>query len=317
MRTYARAASLVLALAVAACLLQRVEAHGYLAVPLSRNALHNTDYCKQCLNAGGPSACSAGGSLEWPAGRHGMCGDPYTGERKHEYGGVSATGTITGTYTEGQVVNMTIVITAAHKGRFMFRVCVIQDPTSERAELTDECLNQHILMQADVAGAQNAGSPYWYDRGVGSWDMAYQLPQGLTCDGVNTRCVMQWWYLTGNSCEPPNTDPKYASPQLTKCGTNGAYPEEVRLGKLSPPPTKKSPSPSTKKSPPPAACAAKDATCGCSGGKTGLFADIAGGCEGFFNCGASGAYYMVCPATTLFNPATKNCDWPSAVTCKA
>lgn len=52
-------------------------------------------------------------------------------------------------------------------------------------------------MQADVAGAQNAGSPYWYDRGVGSWDMAYQLPQGLTCDGVNTRCVMQWWYLTG------------------------------------------------------------------------------------------------------------------------
>lgn len=94
----------------------------------------------------GPSACSAGGSLEWPAGRHGMCGDPYTGERKHEYGGVSATGTITGTYTEGQVVNMTIVITAAHKGRFMFRVCVIQDPTSERAELTDECLNQHILV---------------------------------------------------------------------------------------------------------------------------------------------------------------------------
>lgn len=75
-----------------------------------------------------------------------MCGDPYTGERKHEYGGVSATGTITGTYTEGQVVNMTIVITAAHKGRFMFRVCVIQDPTSERAELTDECLNQHILV---------------------------------------------------------------------------------------------------------------------------------------------------------------------------
>ncbi|KAL6771970.1 hypothetical protein ACKKBG_A28485 [Auxenochlorella protothecoides x Auxenochlorella symbiontica] len=286
MRTYARAASLVLAFAIAACLLQHAEAHGYLAVPASRNALHNTDYCPQCLNAGGPAAVSAGNTLQWPLSHHGMCGDSYTGERKHEYGGVSATGTITGTYTEGQVVNLTTVITASHKGRFTYRVCVIEDPASELAELTEECLDKHVLVQADVAGAQNPGSPYWYDRGTGSYTMSYQLPQGLTCDGVNARCVMQWYYLTGNSCEPPNTDPKYASPQLPSCGSNNAYPEE-------------------------------DATCGCSGGKSGLFADVAGGCKGFFNCGSSGSYYMACPITTLFNPATKNCDWPSAVTCKA
>lgn len=27
--------------------------------------------------------------------------------------------------------------------------------------------------------------------------MTYKLPQGLTCDGQTTRCVLQWYYLTG------------------------------------------------------------------------------------------------------------------------
>ena len=29
--------------------------------------------------------------------------------------------------------------------------------------------------------------------------MKYLLPSGLTCDGVNTRCVFQWYYGTGKA----------------------------------------------------------------------------------------------------------------------
>lgn len=56
----------------------------------------------------------------------------------------------------------------------------------------------------------------------------WPLPQGLTCDGVSARCVMQWYYLTGNSCDPPGTPAGYGAPQLGTCGASANYPEEVR-----------------------------------------------------------------------------------------
>ncbi|KAL6778288.1 hypothetical protein ACKKBG_A17625 [Auxenochlorella protothecoides x Auxenochlorella symbiontica] len=220
------AISLKTAAVTAMLVLTQVDAHGYIAVPASRNFLHNTDYCPHCLNAGGTRATSEGGALRWPLSRHGICGDPFAGERKHEYGGVSATGTITGNYTEGDNINITIVINTSHKGRFSFRICVIWNPSLELTELTEDCLNEHILVQADVPGAQNPGTAHWYDTGSDA-TMTYKLPQGLTCDGQTTRCVLQWYYLTGNTCDPPNTDPSYASLWLPGCLDDGAsYPEE-------------------------------------------------------------------------------------------
>ena len=76
-----------------------------------------------------------------------MCGDPASGPLKHEYGGVSATGTLTANYTEGQEIDIKVTITAAHLGRFGFRICVIQHPTLEKTELTEACLDQHILVR--------------------------------------------------------------------------------------------------------------------------------------------------------------------------
>lgn len=78
---------------------------------------------------------------------HGICGDPWNGVRKHEYGGVSATGEITGTYSEGQVVWLTIALNTSHCGRYRFRVCVIEDPPLERTQLTDDCLDEHVLVR--------------------------------------------------------------------------------------------------------------------------------------------------------------------------
>lgn len=51
--------------------------------------------------------------------------------------------------------------------------------------------------------------------------------QSLLCDGVTASCVMQWYYLTGNSCDPPGTPQLYSTPQLGTCGVVSVYPEEV------------------------------------------------------------------------------------------
>ncbi len=50
--------------------------------------------------------------------------------------------------------------------------------------------------------------------------------QGLSCDGVSARCVLQWYYLTGNSCDPPGTPAPYSRPLLGTCGAGVPYPEE-------------------------------------------------------------------------------------------
>jgi len=103
----------------------------------------------------GTGVVSAGGAT-WPEGQHGLCGDPAPSDRPHEAGGRFWTGAVTGTYTEGQVANLTVKLTAHHMGRFGFRICRVAgaDVESERAQFTEGCLDQTILLQADAPGAQ-------------------------------------------------------------------------------------------------------------------------------------------------------------------
>ena len=61
--------------------------HGYLRTPPARNVLANSDYCPHCLNFGTVREVSENGSLRWPQGRRGICGDAYNGPRDHEWGG--------------------------------------------------------------------------------------------------------------------------------------------------------------------------------------------------------------------------------------
>eukprot|EP00889_Picochlorum_renovo_P005866 jgi/Picre1/32896/NNA_008225.t1 len=53
-----------------------VHGHGYLRTPKARNVVANSDYCPQCLSAGGPGVVGSGASF--PNGKNGICGDPYT-----------------------------------------------------------------------------------------------------------------------------------------------------------------------------------------------------------------------------------------------
>ena len=95
-----------------------------------------------------------------------------------------------------------------------------------------------MLVQANVPGAQKAYEQYSYlpfkTWGGYSFDMTppyysyfYTVPDGLDCDGIKARCVLQWHWVTGNSCTPPGTPPEFAEKSINECGGNAPYPEEV------------------------------------------------------------------------------------------
>jgi hypothetical protein len=139
-------------------------------------------------------------------------------------------------------------------------------PAEERAQLTQGCLDKYRLVsagcrreravavessaraaqpfgprffasaqvQAYVKGAQAPGSKYYY-MGNASESGEYmrrlrhtfRLPRTLTCDGRTAKCVLQWYWQTGNSCTPPGTPKRYANAHLSICGTpEASYPEE-------------------------------------------------------------------------------------------
>ena len=88
--------------------------------------------------------------------------------------------------------------------------------------------------------------------------------QGLTCDGTTSKCIMQWHWLSGNSCDPPNEPVKYGDASVGTCGAGGAYPEEfwncadirilpqgVPFPSASPPPPPPPPAPPASSSPSP------------------------------------------------------------------
>jgi hypothetical protein len=190
--------------------------HGYLKEPKSRNYAANSEYCPHCLNAGGVGAVAGAGG-QWPDGKHGVCGDSFRGSRDHEEGGKN--------FSE-------VYLSTNHYGRFQFRICRYKLPGGEKEHLTEDCLNRNILKQANTSLSQAPGEKFYYilpdDATSGNYTMFYELPQGLTCDGKSSKCVLQWYWLTGNSCHPPHAPLKYRTrSNMFECGEkSAAYPEE-------------------------------------------------------------------------------------------
>lgn len=210
-----------------------VQAHGYLKLPASRNYLANSDYCPHCLNAGGVRVVY-GPSDSYPNGRYGVCGDPYTdpAPRNHEAGGKYWTGNPAATYVQGQTIEIDLVITTNHYGRFEFKICEVGlSSDAERKELSQDCFDQHQLVQANIPQAQAPGEKYFYtspqDPVYNEYTMYYKLPENVTCNGGTSRCVLQWHWESGNTCTPPGTPVEYQVPSnLQQCGPGVSPPEE-------------------------------------------------------------------------------------------
>lgn len=155
------------------------HAHGYLAKPEARNVQLNSDYCPQCLNAGGTWQVFARGL----PGRYGVCGDPAYGPKKHE-----RPVRVSKTYRAGDTMNVRVTITANHKGRWGLKLC-------PSLKVSQACFDKHPLRRTD-------GEEYTHvPESASVMKAKYRLPKGLRCDW----CVLQWTYETANSCNLPGS----------------------------------------------------------------------------------------------------------------
>lgn len=219
------AARLAALCAACALLATCVQGHAFLSVPCSRNKIHNSYYEPQSLSAGGPATVYANGAT-WPVGQHGVCGDRASAPspRDHEAGGQFANPSAFGAvWEQGSQVTVQVQVTAFHKGGIKMRVCHVPAGADEASVVTQSCFDNGPELQP-------VGRPdgwWWFPVGgtSGLYTIQYQLPADLTCHS-GAKCVVQFWWVTGNSCQPPDESPP-TSPQLSMCGTPGAAaPEE-------------------------------------------------------------------------------------------
>eukprot|EP00656_Telonema_subtile_P038515 TRINITY_DN434_c0_g1_i1.p1 TRINITY_DN434_c0_g1~~TRINITY_DN434_c0_g1_i1.p1 ORF type:complete len:890 (-),score=196.15 TRINITY_DN434_c0_g1_i1:81-2750(-) len=167
---------LVLTLLLASASL--VHSHGYLRSPPSRNTIPGATVEPQSANTGG------------------VCGTISSGSPNFNDARFVSNG---GTFNAGQSFQAEVAITAHHMGHFEFRLC------TNPSDLTQTCFDQHVLTRT-----ANSGTPSpldtrrperWYlpprtNGGNGNYLMEFKLPDGVSCE----HCVLQWTYITANSC---------------------------------------------------------------------------------------------------------------------
>ncbi|KZS18264.1 Uncharacterized protein APZ42_015599 [Daphnia magna] len=173
-----------IALAIlASILVTLVDGHGRLFDPPSRSTAWRVgfdtpkDYNRQWLVN---------------SGRCGVCGDPYDEVIKpHEApGGLFATGTIVRNYTQGQIIPVTIQITATHRGFYEFKLCPNNNP---KKDPTQDCFERYPLNFVDETGATDP-TFNMEKLSPATYQVQIQLPPEVTC----SQCIIQWTYVTGN-----------------------------------------------------------------------------------------------------------------------
>lgn len=233
---------------------QWVHAHGFLQLPASRNYIANKqgrEFCHHCLSAGGPfvvQSLTPGGlfpqtETSKSAVRSSLCGESASipaSSRAYNPAPVPQLSSLP-VYSPGQEFDMEVVITAHHRGHFEFRLCdasTLSDPRT----VTWACLSQHLLQRVSVPGEISPVDVNHPDRYYAepecapgynkTMKMRYRMPSTITCE----RCVMQWWWVTANSCNPPGYHNRSPQPDhvasgcqwwqsnLPACGQT--YPEE-------------------------------------------------------------------------------------------
>ncbi|GAX18221.1 hypothetical protein FisN_31Hh027 [Fistulifera solaris] len=173
-----------------------VESHGSLLLPRSRNEVARQEgtngeksgvpvkeYCWQCLNR-----------------NNGVCG--YVDEKDYD-AWVDSTGKPMpwkpqATYQRGQVITVSTGVWAYHWGHVELRAC----PNGRQS--TQACLDSYPLEFVEDVDYDMPKDPKYPDRGYlaeryETYTMKFRLPDNLVGDQV----LLQWRYVTSNSCLPP------------------------------------------------------------------------------------------------------------------
>jgi hypothetical protein len=174
-----------------------VHAHGYLKSPRSRNWVarqQNLEWCPHCLNRKGNTE-TCGRSDTW------------------NYNNARSAPRIEATYNCGQTIDVDVTLTAHHKGHFVLKAC----PISPGGVATQACFDANKLRFVSGEGANfdpnyperayippaPPGTQLSNGAGVNGYEWNYryrfQLPSRMSGDLV----LLQWHYVTANSCLPP------------------------------------------------------------------------------------------------------------------
>ncbi|XP_067664616.1 uncharacterized protein [Haliotis asinina] len=125
----------------------------------------------------------------------GVCGDRKIPGRRgdNEAGGKYALGIIVASYVQGSIINVTVKLTANHRGFFEFRLCPHNNPY---VSVTQDCLDRnelHIIQVTKQNGSVVVvGETHFFftDSTNFVFIVTLQLPSHITC----TQCVLQWHY---------------------------------------------------------------------------------------------------------------------------
>ena len=302
--------------------------HGRLVEPPGRSSYHHfpndpsIDQSRVVPNYNDNALYCGGFQTEISNGyRCGVCGDDVTQARprENELGGkFGRTGLIPRTYNQAEPVDVTVKLTAHHKGWMSFKICKINSGETTENEACFDLEDSMISLKNGVKK---------WDVTAPSADTYYRntliLPDDLTCD----HCVLQWRYHTGNS---------WGCSDDGKCGIGMGYQEEfygcadIRIvGRDGPRPTTGTTTKTTSKSTtktttkPVTGTTTKTTHPGenavdmklfCKGKESGLYSHPKN-CEKFVQCSNGYTYVQECPAGLLFNSSRLYCDWPANVTC--
>lgn len=235
--------------------------------PLFRREPQVRDYCGHCLNGGTAGVVKAnlpaGGwgsydPVHYPltSRRAGLCGDAVS-RVDHMLGGAFMPYSqvpITAVWKAGSAVDFTVEIDTNHNGYFEFHVCDLDKcgtyDIAESCFRNGACYRLERVKHADCedtgvnthyeCGPVHNKFPYrWYVPcrntghvgvhmvGGSSGTMRFQLPKEIKeCK----HCVLQWYWATANSCNPPGVKhyfTTYTHPFGSSCesdgGGRGAY----------------------------------------------------------------------------------------------
>mmetsp|Transcript_5231 Transcript_5231/g.9608 ORF Transcript_5231/g.9608 Transcript_5231/m.9608 type:complete len:307 (+) Transcript_5231:1-921(+) len=209
---------ITITLCIASWLVKQADSHGYLSSPRSRNLLasEETVWWPQTENDPEPETCphclNRGGSLA----RCGLVGDDTSAIRNYDQPknalGDPMPTRIQANYTQGQEVVLDVTLTAHHKGHFVFSACPINSPNEIP---TQDCFDQNKLtFVKDLLHDANYDPNYPerayiapindpnYTPDLASADgiMDYSFKMRLPPDLYGDLVLIQWYYLTANSC---------------------------------------------------------------------------------------------------------------------
>jgi len=173
--------------------LATVEPHGYVRIPLSRTSI----FREPSWGAQQPFWWDDTGVMcgniqqNLQYSQCGRCGDA-PGNAHAQQGGRYDKGIVTGTYTAGQIIDVTVEFTANHRGHFEFDLC-------PQVTETNTCFQRLNIVGGDREIRSGNMMCSGSDHQNGPVRARVQLPAGVRC----TRCTLRWTYRTSY---PPNPD---------------------------------------------------------------------------------------------------------------